>query len=380
MSVAAARHVIAFAVAAVLVFALRIQDVDLQRVLGPMDQHYSHIYTPYFPGLAAIHNHEIFAPENDKKKKIVFLGASAVDAIGCDTTWQDTRLTPAEWNIHYSCSVAGQMNDLLAKRGYRDWKAFDLARNGTKLTPMLYVYAQILALKPDIVIWGETYNYYDWENADADALSPGQYALLDRVFGNDPETAATWASYKLTLRANGWIPAPSVPPAVETDLSQRYHTSINDILLRAIEWLRVQLPVQGIPKPLQFKPDLVDWASFRQTTSIFDPNYHRDDPGFGYFQGFGLIATKQREIGKRMFFYFSPQYFYRNDTYYKRGLDEVLGGWLTRNAIPFRSYVSLPLIPVYETVDGVHNSIAGNRKLAEAILNDLEAEKLLAEP
>ncbi len=37
---------------------------------------------------------EIFAPENAGKKKIVLLGASAVDSIGCDLSWHKKRTEP----------------------------------------------------------------------------------------------------------------------------------------------------------------------------------------------------------------------------------------------------------------------------------------------
>jgi hypothetical protein len=77
MSVAEIRHAIALLIALALVFGIRIQDTNLQPLLGPFDQRYFEKYTPYFPGLNNLETHEIFAPKNAKKRKIVFLGASS---------------------------------------------------------------------------------------------------------------------------------------------------------------------------------------------------------------------------------------------------------------------------------------------------------------
>src|SRR5262249_50880797 len=155
-------------------------------------------------------------------KKIVFLGASAVDSIGCDTTWQDPRVSEADRNVDYTCSISGQLNQLLADKGLSDWKSFDLARNGTKLTPMLYAFSRIMELHPEIIVWGEAYNYYLWDNADAAALTPSQYAYMDEVFGRYADTAAVWQAYKTALQKHGWTQVPDLTPVQPPDLSPKY--------------------------------------------------------------------------------------------------------------------------------------------------------------
>ena len=130
-------HLACVAVAALLIFGLRLDSVDLQPVIGRFDIRSFRDYTPYYPGMAELGTHEIFSPRYANTKKIVFLGASNVDSIGCDYTWSLPPASKATRNAHYSCSIAGQMNELLDEAGQTGWRAFDLARNGSKLTPML---------------------------------------------------------------------------------------------------------------------------------------------------------------------------------------------------------------------------------------------------
>jgi hypothetical protein len=377
MSVAELRHALALLIAIALVFGIHLQAINLQPLLGNFDQRYFENYTPYFPGLNELDTHEIFAPKNASKKKIVFLGASAVDSIGCDTTWQDRRVSESDRNVHYTCSVSAQFNQLLAEKGLSDWKSFDLARNGTKLTPMLYVYSRIMALHPEIIVWGEGYNYYLWENADAAALTPSQYAYMDEVFGHYDDTAAIWNAYKANLKKHGWTQVHDSTPVQAPVLSAKYRTStsVADLLVRALSGLRTEQPFPGPSRPLVFAPDLVNWNL--RPTSVSPHPFQNDDPDFSYFQGFQLLAEMQKHDNGKMFFFFTPKYFESADPYFVRGVTDVFGGQLTKYGIPFANHIDLPLKPIYETVDGYHGSVFGNRKIAEAVFNDLEKARLL---
>jgi hypothetical protein len=370
MTVVAMRHAAAMLLAIVVVFGLRTQDLNLQPIIGQFDQRYFDTYTPYFPGLDKVETDEIFAPQNASKKKIVFLGASAVDSIGCDTSWVDKRVKSP--NVHFSCSVSGQLNRILDEQGLTDWKSFDLARNGTKLTPMLYVYSRIIALRPEIVIWGEAFNYYLWVNADAASLTPQQYAYMDEVFNRYPDTAVIWSAYKATLERHGWIPTPGAAPVPAPDLSPKYRASTNldDLLALAISDVRNDWPFQAPSRPLAFVPDLVNWG-LRQDHVLPYP-FKNDDPDFAYFQGFRIFADMQAHLGQKMFFYFTPQYFQSADPYYMKGVTEIYGGYLKMHDIPFASHLNLPLKPIYETPEGYHATVFGNRKVAAAVFHDLE--------
>jgi hypothetical protein len=374
MTARTVRHALAFLAAVILVFGLKIQAIDLQPLIGSVDQRYFETYTPYFPGLASLETHEIFAPENASKKKIVFFGASAVDAIGCDSSWSKPQ-TDAPPNVHFTCSVAGQTNRLLAERHIGDWKAFSLARNGMKLTPALYAYARILALQPDIVVLGEAFNYYMLDNADATTLTAEQYAYMDAVFGRFPETAAIWRSYKENLLKHGWIPRPPAAPLPDADTRPRTRpsTTLSDLIIRGLAVVRSLPAFDGMPRPVAFDFTNRAWAR----AEVVPPHpFVNPDADFAYFQGYRLFGAMQKRIGRATFFYFTPQWDWATDTSYQNGLTGIFGGYLAAAGIPFVSYVPMSLTPIRETYDGVHQTPFGNRRIATAVLDDLKRERL----
>jgi hypothetical protein len=373
MSTDALQQTFAMLFAIVIVFGMHVQDADLQPLLGVFDQRSFTNYTPYFPGFDNLDRHEIFAPENLHKKKVVFMGASSVDAIGCDYTWH--RPAPGQApNVHYTCSLAGQFNSLLKRAHLDDWKAFNLARNGSKLTDGLYIYARILALQPEIVIYGDSFNYYMWENADANAISAARYAFMDEIFSRYPETAARWLAYKVNLQKHGWIAANAEPdPPISLDPQPRARTSLRDLTVRSLELLRSRLPVSGPPRPTALNPTYRSWAKPDYTPHSFA----NPDPDLGYFQGFRLIADMQKRIGKKFAFFFCPQWEHDSDIEYQNGLSDVFGAYLKQDNIPFASYVSMKMAPIDETYDGYHHTVQGNHKIAKAIFRDLEHDGFL---
>lgn len=368
------RHIIALTAAAVLVFVVRVQDMNLQgRTMAAFDQRWFIDYTPYFPGLANIETHEVFSPRYEHVHKIVFLGASSVDSIGCDHTWHPEP--GVEPNVHYSCSIAGQMNELFRREGVRDWRAFDLARAGAKMTDTLYVYSRIHALHPDIVVIGDSFNYYMWENADANALSSPQYAYLDRQFAQTPQTASIWASYRDNLAQHGWQPpvAGAIPPRDPIVGPQpRNSTSPMDLLVRGIALLRAWPNAGSPPRRVEFD------ATYNWNKAPYYPHaFENPDPDFRYFQGVTLIADEQRQFGGHTMFFFAPQWEYVDDPATIQGLQIEYGGYLAQNRVPFVSYVPMRMQLVRETYDGSHQTMYGNRRLAQVILHDLRANGLL---
>jgi len=369
-----ARHAIAMLIAITFVFGVHIQNVNLQPLLGNFDERKFETYTPYFPGLDNLSTHEIFSPENRHKKKIVLMGASAVDSIGCDYTWHRPKpnVTP---NVHYTCSIAGQLNRLLKLAHLDDWAAFDLARNGSKLTDGLYIYTRILPLEPEIVVYGDSFNYYMWENADANVISPARYSYMDEVFGRYPETAKLWQSYKSNLERHGWMPTPSVAPEQPDPVGPkpRKATSINDLVANFLGELKSLSPANGMPHPVTFLASYRDFARPPYSPHLFE----NPDPDFGYFQGFKLIAEMQRRSGRHFSFFFCPQWDRDTDLDYQNGLAKIFGAYLQKDGIPFASYVPLKMTPIYETYDGYHHTVLGNRKIAEAIFHDLQTDGML---
>ncbi|MEA2940428.1 MAG: hypothetical protein QOD09_957 [Bradyrhizobium sp.] len=366
MIVGILQHAFAMLIALAVVFGLRVQDINLQPLLGEFDETSFVTYTPYFPGLDALQTHEIFAPENRHKKKIVLLGASAAESIGCDYTWSDDAQGR---NAHYDCSITAKLNSLLKDANLGDWRAFNLARGGSKLTAALYIYARILSLQPETVIYGDSFNYYMWENADASAISPERYAFMDEVFNRYPETAALWGTYKANLQRHGWTPASAKPePVVGLGPQPRASTSLNDLIVQGLVVLRSRLPVSGPLRPSALNPSFRAWTKPPYEAHAFK----NPDPDFGYFQGFKLIGEMQKRQGKRFSFFFCPQWERDSDLDYQNGLTSIFGAYLEKDGIPFASYVPMKMTPVYETWDGSHHLPQGNLKIARAIFAGLQ--------
>ncbi|MEJ1937261.1 hypothetical protein WDZ92_44270, partial [Nostoc sp. NIES-2111] len=234
----------------------------------------------------------------------------------------------------------------------------------------LYTYARILALKPDIVVLGEAFNYYMWENADPGSLTAEQFAYMDAVFGRYQETAAIWRSYKQNLERHGWTPPSpaAAPPDVDTGRQPRSSTSLSDLILRGLAIIRSLPEFDEMPRPVELDGSNRAWPH-----NVVPPHqFENPDAGFGYFQGYKLVGAMQKSIGRATFFYFSPQWDYSTDTSYQKGLVEIFGGYLTAAGIPFDSYVPMALTPIRETYDGSHQTRFGNRRIASAILDDLE--------
>ena len=370
MSLRAVCHVVSLALAICLALEVQSRHVALGAVAWLADRDFFKTYTPYFPGFAELRTHEIFSHASAAKKKIVLLGSSAVDSIGCDYTWH-RPVEGQERNVHSSCSIAAQMNALLHDRHLSGWKVFDLARNGAKLTDMLYVYSQIAALKPDVVVFGDTFNYYMWDNAGASELGAAQYAAMDETYGRDPKTGGIWQAYEKNLRDHGWKPEPAVP-SVSSVPAAPAPVSLQSILVRGFVLLRHSAWAEGMPHPVAHTA-FRDWTEPHSARHAFT----NPDPGFSYFQGLRLIDLKQREFGGNSFVYFSPQWPESFDPDYVDGLDRMFGGFLRDHGIPHVSYVGMRMRPITETYDGDHQTLAGNHRIAVALVQDLEKADLI---
>lgn len=373
-------HLLALLCAGLLVFGVKVQDFNLNELIWPIDNWHFKVFTPYYPGLNNLQEHELFDPEYRSKKKIVVLGASAADSIGCDASWSvpDKNQDPPQ-NAHSSCSITGQLNDLLREEGYSGWRAFNLARNGASLTPMLYTYSRAMEVKPDVIVWGETFPYYMFRNAGAADLPAKMYAHLDAVFDHT-STKALWQSYRQTIAhgdtSGNWTLPPYAPAALlPSENHLRAKTSLLDLVSLEFTKARGRLNPDMPSRPTQLYPN---WRKFQPLVPDTLP-FANPDPQFAYFQGFGLIGTLQKEAGHQMVMYFLPQYDYRSKLDYLRMLSDngPLAHYLNQYGIGHKSLVDLPLKPVEQTYDGVHQTRAGNHVIAIAILNDLIARHIV---
>ncbi|MBV8060957.1 MAG: hypothetical protein JO253_05485, partial [Alphaproteobacteria bacterium] len=74
-------HMAAVIVACLVVFGLHPQrTINLQPMLPKDTAAHLVDYTPYYPGQKELYRHEIFAPQNQHKKRLVILGSSTADS------------------------------------------------------------------------------------------------------------------------------------------------------------------------------------------------------------------------------------------------------------------------------------------------------------
>lgn len=368
-------HLAAIAMAMVLVLGVRVQDQPLPALARWTAMHDEGNYTKYFPGLNRIERHEIFSPANSPLRKIVFLGASAVHSVGCDYTWfQPAQAIREPDNVHYSCSVAEQFNDELVRRGIKGWKAFNLGKAGGRLVPMVYVYARLLPLKPDVVVYGDNFPYYMETNAGADNLQGEDYEFLGRVFSVTQQTRSIWEGFEATLREHGLYTGFARSPrnVGKSFMRLQPDDSLSGVLAGLLTKPRNQFTELDHPLPLRY-------ARYRrwETDEPRLPKFYNPDPGFSYLQGVRLMGEMQRQHGGKMFMYYSPQFDHRGDTVYNTGLEKTFGGYLDANKIAHTSLVELPLVPVIDTYDGHHQTVDGNRKIASALLDRMIEQGLL---
>ncbi len=371
----AREHLAAILVALLLVLGLRIQDKPLPMLAVWAQAHTAVNYTPYFPGLNRIEQHEVFAPENRPVRKIIFLGASAVHSVGCDSTWiPPSQAIREPANVHHSCSVAAQVNEELARRGVSGWKAFNLAKAGGRLAPMLYVFAKVQPLKPDLVVYGDNFPYFMETNAGADNLLPGDYAALGQVFSASPAAASLWHGFEGTLQRNGLLTGVARSPRNigKSFMRLQPDDSVSGALANLLSQPRNRNTELEHPQPLRY-------AAIRSWEQTFQPlkRFDNPDPGFGYFQGVALMDEMQKLHGGRVLFYYSPQYDHRGDAVYEQGLDREFGGYLRSRGVAYTSLVGLPLEPIIDTYDGHHQTVNGNRKIAAALVDQMQAQGLL---
>ena len=366
-------HIAAAGVALILVFALRIQDASVRPLIGDVDIRHFIQYTPYYPGMDKLETHEIFSPAYENTRKIVLLGASNVDSIGCDYTWSTPAIEDKLRNAHYTCSITGQLNKLLQQEGLSNWRAFNLARNGAKMTSMLYTYARIHALKPEVVIYGDLFPYYAKENAGAKTMTVAQIAYLESFLAKYPDVSALWQKLKAALgKVKDGIPETGEGRQLPADAVHE-RASLSVILSGALAATRNQKLAEG--PPFEIKYDVKTDAFARKVK--FSREYaERSDPTRAFFGGFSILNRIQKADGGFFFAYDSPAYIYRQDAGRRQLLTEgKYGAFLKNESVPFGVYTDLPLTPITETYDGSHQTRAGNLVIARKLLDDLKRMK-----
>jgi hypothetical protein len=173
---------------------------------------------------------------------------------------------------------------------------------------------------------------------------------------------------------HGW--EPPAETTASNDLSPnfqpRQRTTLSDILVHFIAVARSSRLADGPPLPVKFV-SFRDWGPYPYVPYTFQNR----DQGFAYFQGVKLISELQRRHNGKVFVYFSPFYNNRHNLTVLTALTDIYGTYLTTNGISFASHTGLGLQPIYETYDGEHQTMYGNRIFAAILLNDLIEQGLI---
>jgi hypothetical protein len=376
-------HFFAIILACLVVFIIRPQQwINLAPLMSPPMQALITDFTPYYPGQKELYRHEIFSPFYAHTKKIVIIGASVAESIGCDSSWSTPDPVRPTRNVHYTCSVAGHINELLKNKGLDEWHAFNLGREGARLTSMLYTYARIADLKPEIVIFtdavGENSGLYSHTaNAGAAALDAEMYSYMDHIFSQDPAADLVWHSYRDNLikmgSKDGWqFPARDKEPDFSNLLGIRKEITLNDILVRLMDAAHDMAWKDTPPWPVKFRPE------YKKFTEPKDTPFVTTEDDLNYLQGYKLFQLMQARNGGKFLYYFSPMYQRRKSRAYHEVIASgAYGSYFQQNGVPYVDLSDLPLTPVYETYDGTHQTTFGNIKIAETLVEELEKRKFL---
>ena len=367
-------HLLAFLLALFLVIGAKIQELNIQPLIGKVNDLWFKSYTPLFQGLENIDSHEIYSPLYRKKKKIVIFGASAAESLGCDSTWHHPDKTRVpQSNASFQCSITNQLNLLLQKQGYFGWRAFNLARNGGKITSSLYLYSRVLKLKPEIVIFADSGGYYQWSNGGAGEITPAHYSFIDATVKLDKVARETWERFVRTQEARGFKREPYAdrPPKQYPLFVQREKTSTIEILERVFESAQsFSLYEQGPPLPPQFTPFVPNGGEMPEKILEHDKEY-------GIFQATTIFSQLQKTHHGESLMVFLPRYDisgpHRRDKW-----DEIFGSYVLAHGGHYSSeLLDLDLDAGRETYDGGHQTLYGNRKIAAGILKILKDQNII---
>jgi hypothetical protein len=171
--------------------------------------------------------------------------------------------------------------------------------------------------------------------------------------------------------ATGWTrpsaPAPDEAGSRAAVPAAPDRVGMNELLGRVLGSVRQGLIVAGPPHPVKF-------ALYRDWDKVVAANpevIHRRDPGLAIFRGIEIINRLQEADGNKFLFYFSPD---RDKKYLKENSilrDAIYGQYMKNSRINYEDHIDLEMQPIFETYDGIHHTIYGNRKIATVLFEDL---------
>jgi len=369
-------HIFACFIALVLIVCIQIQDVDLSFAFNNINEKWFESYTPHFSGLYNLFEHEIFSPEYQNTKKIVLLGASAVDSYGCDSTWHkpDETRNPSH-NVSHYCTITNHLNNILNVKGYKNYHVFNLGVNGGKLSASIYVYARILDLKPDLVIFADTNGYYALDRSGGLDLSNEQYTFIDKKLRNEPLVYKIWKNYFNHLKSKGVDRRINTnnEPIEYPQENQTAKVTLNNLIEWVLEKIKnITVYHGGPPLPPKYIPFIPNGS---KSAAVLLQN----DSDYGFLQGIEIIPKLQQKNAGKFLFMFMPLFRNDDDPQFIENFNKYFGEYIINHGALFSSdLLKVKLTPVTETYDGTHQTYFGNKKIAFELFEILKKMNLIS--
>jgi len=364
-----------WAIIVALILQYQLCSIDLQKIsdLFIMNKRDFATFTPYFPGFDNLETHEVFDTAYDNKKKILFLGVSYVDSMGCDQSWSypDTTRDP-ERNVHFSCRIDHRLTQLLKDSGRDDWVALNLARSASLISSSVYTYVAVHKIHPEIIIYGGDTALFS-DNGEI-GLDNVRASRLESFFvnANNEKLYELWESFKQSLRCRGWKANTNMHESLDfvvDPFSPMEKVTIRDWLRKMLVRRLENINLIAVP-PLPIK--LYPWenGALSERKEFVAPKEGYD---FSLITGLEIINTLQHEHNGGLIVYQTPNWTLRNmkgwDSYFSEPLSELLD----KKGITNFDLTDVPMVEGVDVYngDGRHHTKYGNKKIAEHIFNYL---------
>lgn len=369
----APRTTIAIMLAAGAIVAL-LSLVNLGWFLPEVNTRQFDAFTPYFPGLDNLQKHEIFDPQYAGYKKILILGASNADSLGCDGSLSvdDKSRTPPR-NVHFTCRIDYLLQQQLWAHGHKDWRVFNLGRTGTSALAVMMIYLLASEVRPDIVInVGGRHNQNrngDWETLIA---KPEHATFVDNMLSNDPTVRPEWLELKKVLMRHGWNGKDGLGGPVSAPVPYVEHKpfTVFTILSSWIGKFRSAKLCDCRPHEVKFYPftDSPVPGSMKPPAQPYDMGYALVDQ---------IINKLQLKAGHRYIVYQFPRLEMRNNPAMFKAFRGPYIAALDKYGIPNVDLTDYPMRVGIDIYDTGHHTLYGNQKLAPLIFDYLEKGNFL---
>ncbi|MFH1378720.1 MAG: hypothetical protein ABII23_00445 [bacterium] len=366
------KNTILIAVAIALLLQGGIRKLDIQAFYGVINARWFDDFQQYFPGKGNLHKHEVFNPRYGAKKKIVFIGPSYTNSIGCDRSFslEDCTRSPST-NYHFTARIDYQLNKILAKNGITDWQAFNLACNAARINFLLYVYVATHLIKPDIIIYGAGPEQLQ---ANGGGLEQIDAMELEKQLINDDTVKDLWQLHKVNLLKGGenwdWIRgvSESSKDMLIYPFTVKNKLTIYDIVAKILSVIINKKAYNGPRLPVKIFPWEEPAVEFKTPEEPYD---------FSLVSGFEIINELQKKHNGKLIVYLTPLWNVRNSKTWREYFPGPFITEMNKRGIAVADLTDLPLKEAVETYDGGHQTTYGNIRIAENLFEFLLKNRLL---